>query len=190
MPSTRGLSLLLTASQAADRLGVTVERVLLWAAEGRLRVAGQDENGRALFREHIIESIGADLVALTPPEGRRQRNLRPDRDVDPHVPRLVCGCNPARSALHLCRTGAALNAALQLAETLAVAIPDDPLLRKLAGLCRETLMKHLMPAVVVTTASAPRRSSSDWPASAGEIAAAGSRLTQTASEERTEIAVS
>src|SRR5262249_25317678 len=85
MPSSRGLSLLLTASQAADRLGVSVERVLLWAADGRLRIAGQDEDGRALFREHIIETIGEDLVALTPAEGKRQRHLRPNRDVDPHA---------------------------------------------------------------------------------------------------------
>jgi hypothetical protein len=109
--------------------------VLLWAADGRLRIAGQDEDGRALFREHIIETIGEDLVALTPPEGRRRRNLRPDRDVDPHAPRFVCGCKPGRSALHFCQTGAALYAALQLAEMLVVAMPRDPLLRKLARLC-------------------------------------------------------
>jgi hypothetical protein len=167
------MSLLLTASQAADRLGVSVERVLLWAADGRLRIAGQDEDGRALFREHIIETIGEDLVGLTPPKGRRQRNLRPDRDVDPHAPRLVCGCNPGRSALHFCQTGAALYAALQLAEMLAVAMPRDPLLRKLARLCREALVKHLMPAAGITSACASPHCSSDSPAGETEEANAG-----------------
>jgi hypothetical protein len=59
----RGFSLLLTGTQAADRLGVSVQCVLRWAAEGRLPIAGQDEDGRALFREHVIETIGADLIA-------------------------------------------------------------------------------------------------------------------------------
>jgi hypothetical protein len=186
MPSTGGFSLLLTASQAADRLGVSVERVLLWAAEGRLRVAGQDETGRALFREHIIATIGEDLVALTPHEERRRRNSRPDRDAHPHASRLVCGCNLARSPLHLCRTGAALNGALQLADTLAVAIPEDPLLRKLAGLCLEALMKHVMPPVGVTTgpASEPEKTEPT------EAAAADSQRAESAHEARTEIAVS
>jgi hypothetical protein len=161
-----------------------------------LRVAGQDENGRTLFREHIIETIGEELVALTPPEGRRQRKLRPDRDADPQPPKLACGCNPARSALHLCRTGAALNAALQLAETLAVAIPDDPLLRKLAKLCREALIRHLIPAVGATTAPVPCRRSSELLASgteeadARETAAAESRRSETTGDAGTEMGVS
>jgi hypothetical protein len=145
MPDPRKFSLLLTASQAANRLGVSVERVLLWAAEGRLRIAGQDEGGRSLFREHIIDTVGENLVALMPP-GRPLKNLRRNPNVDLPEPRRPCGCNPTRSALHLCQTGAALNAALQLAEMLAVAMPGDALLRRVASLCREALTKHLMPS--------------------------------------------
>jgi hypothetical protein len=58
MPRSSGFSVLLTASQSADRLRVGIERVLLWAVEGRLRIAGQDEDGRALFREHVIDTAG------------------------------------------------------------------------------------------------------------------------------------
>jgi hypothetical protein len=72
----RGFSLLLTGTQAAERLGISVQRVLRWAAEGRLPIAGQDEDGRALFREHVIETIGEDLVALVPPGDRRLRKMR------------------------------------------------------------------------------------------------------------------
>jgi hypothetical protein len=62
----RGFSLLLTGTQAAERLGVSVQCVLRWAAECRLPIAGQDEDGRALFREHVVETIGEDLVAARP----------------------------------------------------------------------------------------------------------------------------
>ena len=72
----RGFSLLLTGTQAAERLGVSVQRILRWAAEGRLPIAGQDEDGRALFREHVIETIGEDLVALRSPEDCRPRASR------------------------------------------------------------------------------------------------------------------
>src|ERR1041384_2836819 len=113
MPSSRGFSLLLTSGEAADRLGVSVERLFVWVADGRLRVAEQDEAGRALFREHVIDTIGERLAALTPADKRHPK--KSGRTVQ-HQPPLPCGCNPARSGLHLCRTGAALNAALQLTE--------------------------------------------------------------------------
>jgi hypothetical protein len=145
MPSLRGFSLLLTASQAAARLGVPIETVLGWAAAGRLQIAGQDEDGRALFREGVIDGVGEDLAALTPSAlrfARKARRTRPDTE---RLPPLPCGCNLARSPFHLCPTGAALNAALQLAEMLAALTSGDPLLRKLAGLAREALTKHLVP---------------------------------------------
>ena len=72
----RGFSLLLTGTQAAERLGVSVQRVLRWAAEGHLPIAGQDEDGKALFCEHVIETIGENLVALIPPADRRPRSAR------------------------------------------------------------------------------------------------------------------
>jgi hypothetical protein len=129
-----------------------------------LRVAGQDEDGRALFREHVIDSRGEELAVLTPPELRRRGGKPSDKRLNSErgAP-LPCGCNLGRSPLHLCRTGAALNAALQLTETLAVAMPDDPLVRKLAGLCRECLMRHLMPCPRAAITRGPHGCSSDLP---------------------------
>jgi predicted site-specific integrase-resolvase len=72
MPSSRGFSLLLTARQAADRLGVPVGTVLHWVATGRLRIAGQDEDGRALFREGAIESLGDDFTKVTAAPGSHE----------------------------------------------------------------------------------------------------------------------
>ena len=71
-----------------------------------------------------------------------------------HEPPLPCGCNLRRSPPRLCRNGAALNAALQLAELIAAAMPNDPLLRKLARICREALTKHLTVPAEVTGGSA------------------------------------
>jgi hypothetical protein len=162
MPNSRGFSLLLTASQAADRLGVSVERVLLWAAEGYLRIAGQDEDGRALFRQHVVDSRGEELAALTLSELRPRGGKSSDKRLNSERrPPLPCGCNLSRSPLHLCRTGAALNAALQLTETLAVAMPDDPLLRRMAALCREGVMRHLIPCPRVGIAQGPHDCSSE-----------------------------
>lgn len=61
MPSARGFNLLLTARQAAARLGISTSVVLAWAAAGRLRIAGQDEDGRALFREDAVDRLAEDL---------------------------------------------------------------------------------------------------------------------------------
>ena len=73
MPSRRGFSLLLTASQTASRLGVPIETVLGWAATGQLRIAGQDEDGRALFREAAIDTRGEELASLTVPGPRLRK---------------------------------------------------------------------------------------------------------------------
>ena len=73
---SRGFSLLLTGTQAAERLGVSVQLILRWAAEGRLPIAGQDEDGRALFREHVIETIGENLVTQRPPRGCQPHKMR------------------------------------------------------------------------------------------------------------------
>jgi hypothetical protein len=198
---SRRFSLLLTASQTAEVLGVSLHRILSWASDGKLRVIAQTENGQLLFREHEIAGDGEMLAALVPPGERRPRKYRlhaalPFYERPPEQCDLGCGCNLARSPLYLCRTGAALNAALQLAEMLAVAMPNDPLLRKLAGLCREALMKHLMPGVAVITASAAGRNSGDWPvgetrhADGAEIAAAESQHTESASNAGAETDVS
>jgi hypothetical protein len=104
-----------------------------------------------LRSRHRPDPIGEHLAALTPPEIRFAKKARDTRTDVEQIPPLPCGCHLARSPLYLCRTGAALNAALQLAEMLAVAIPNDPLLCKLAGLCREALTKHLVPPVPAGT---------------------------------------
>jgi hypothetical protein len=59
--------MLLTPRQVAARLGVSVERVLLWTREGLLPIAGQDEEGRPLFREHLVATRGAELAGRAPP---------------------------------------------------------------------------------------------------------------------------
>lgn len=71
MPSPRGFNLLLTASQAAMRLDVSTSAVLAWAAAGKLRIAGQDEDGRALFREGAVESLAEHLDVPARPEAPR-----------------------------------------------------------------------------------------------------------------------
>src|SRR3974390_2289988 len=145
MPSSRGFSLLLTASQAADRLGVSVERVLLWAAKGRLRIAGQDEDGRALFREAVIDSRGKELAAAVRAKPRLTKRVRDVVGAPARGP-LPCGCDPERSPPYLCRDGLALNAALQFAELLTFMMPDVPLPPRLAEACRHALIRHLSPA--------------------------------------------
>jgi hypothetical protein len=154
MPSRRGFSLLLTASQAAARLGVPVETVVGWAATGQLRIAGQDEDGRALFREAVIDGRGEELAALTLPGPRVRKGTGEEQLDTEDEPSLLCGCNLRRSPPRLCRNGAALNAAFQLADMIAVAMPNDPLLRKLVGICREALSKHLAPPTEVAERAA------------------------------------
>jgi hypothetical protein len=162
-----------------------------------LRIAGQDEDGRALFRERVVDSRGEELAALTQPALRPRGGKPSDKRLNSeHGRPLQCGCNLGRSPLHLCRTGAALNAALQLTETLAVALPDDPLVRRLAGLCREAVMKHLIPPLRLAAAPAPHDCLSHQSAcetegaDSREAAATDSQLTSAAREEGTETAVS
>jgi hypothetical protein len=143
MPSTRGFSLLLTASQAAARLGLPIQTVLGWAAAGELRIAGQDEDGRALFREAVIDSRGKALAETDRAKSRPTKQVRNVVGIPPRRP-LPCGCDPERSCL--CRDGLALNTALQCAELLTFVMPDDPLPPGLAEICRDALMRHLSPA--------------------------------------------
>ena len=137
MSSPRGFSLLLTASQTAARLGVPIQTVLGWAAAGELRIAGQDEDGRALFREAAIDSRGKELA-----EGdSRLRHTKQPHNVVSATARtpLPCGCDLERP---LCRDGVALSTALQFAEFLTFVMPDDPLPRRLAEACRDALVRH------------------------------------------------
>jgi hypothetical protein len=160
MPSPRGFSLLLTASQAAARIGVPIQIVLGWAAEGELRIAGQDEDGRALFREAAIASRGKELA-----EAYRAKP-RPPQQTHNVVGTLPCGCDLERSHPRLCRDALALNTALQFAELLTLVMPDDPLPRRLAEACDDALSRHL-------TGPLPKRQA---PALQAEVAAGVDRL--------------
>ena len=139
MPIPRGFSLLLTASQAAARLGVPIQTVLGWAAAGELRIAGQDEDGRALFREAGIDSRGKELAKADRPELRPTKQPRNVVGTMARTP-LPCGCDLERP---LCRDGVALSTALQFAEFLTFLMPDDPELRRVAEACRDALSRHL-----------------------------------------------
>jgi hypothetical protein len=140
------IATLLTTVETAEYLGVTVERILYWASDGLLRVAAQTEAGDLLFRQHVLDTVGEDLTALAPVRRpRHRRTMERERLRTP----LPCGCCPSRSAFKLCRTGAGLLAALQLAEGFAAAAPNDRLLAKLAGLCRDALTQHLAPPATV-----------------------------------------
>jgi len=75
MPSPRGFNLLLTAGQAAERLGVSINAVLAWAAAGKLRIAGQDEDGRALFREGAVDQLTQGLAATAGPQPNLSKRL-------------------------------------------------------------------------------------------------------------------
>jgi hypothetical protein len=149
MPSPRGFSLLLTASQAAGRLGVPIQTVLGWAAAGELRITGQDEDGRALFREAVIDSRGKELA-----EANRATQHHPKQALNvvgtmARTP-LPCGCDLERPHPHLCRNGVALKAALQIAELMTFVAPDDPVLGRSAEACRVALMRHLDPTTEPT----------------------------------------
>ena len=163
------LATLLTTEEAAEYLGVTVERILYWARDGLLRVAAQTEAGDLLFRRHVLDTTGENLAVLAPVRRPRKRRL-PACERSRVV--LPCGCCPSRSFFHLCHTGAGLLAALQLAEGFAAVAPDDPLLRRLAGICREALTTHLMPGAGATTALVSRHNTSKRSSSEPEDAAA------------------
>jgi hypothetical protein len=142
MPSPRGFSLLLTASQAASRLGVPIQTVLGWAAAGELRIAGQDEDGRALFREAVIDGRGTELAEADRAKPRHSKQTPNIVSTTARTP-LPCGCDLERPHLSFCRDGLALSTALQFAEFLTFVMPDDPLLRRSAEACRDALMRHL-----------------------------------------------
>jgi hypothetical protein len=134
---------LMTEAEAADFLGVPVEAVALWAREGRLLVAARSEGGQLLFYRWRVEQDGAALAAFAPIRwlsGRRRgQQTAPPSDYGA----LACGCRLSPSPGRLCRTGAALLAAASLSEDIAATVSDDAFLRKLAGLCRDALARHV-----------------------------------------------
>jgi hypothetical protein len=84
-------TMLITTNLAACRLGVAHEHVLGWIARRLLPIAGEDEEGRVLLREHVVVERG-ELLAAEAPEPLRSPRLR-QLWADPTRPRVLpCGC--------------------------------------------------------------------------------------------------
>ena len=69
-------ALLLTLSQAAQRLGVPPTRFYSWLARGLVPIAGQDEDGRALVRENTVARLSEKLAAGLAPETLVPKTIR------------------------------------------------------------------------------------------------------------------
>ena len=125
-------TMLITTNLAACRLGVAHERLLGWIARKLLPIAGEDEEGRVLLREHVVAERGEMLTAESP-ELLRSPRLR-QRWADPTRPRVLpCGCTfssePDAEPLIRCYDARALEANARLADALAAAAPDDAFFR-------------------------------------------------------------
>jgi hypothetical protein len=134
---------LMTEDEAADFLGVPVEAVALWAREGRLLAAARSEGGQLLFYRWRVEQDGAALAAFAPIRWPSSRHRGPQTARPSNHGTLACGCRLSPAPGRLCRTGAALLAAASLSEDIAATVSGDAFLRKLAGLCRDALARHL-----------------------------------------------
>jgi hypothetical protein len=138
----------MTTTLAARRLGVAHERLLDWVARKLLPIAGEDEAGRVLLREHVVLERGEALAAGMP-EGLRSPRLRRlwTNAARPRV--LACGCvfaadaAPNAEPLIRCSDAHALDATTRLAEALVAAAPDDLFFSRLAEVARDALACHL-----------------------------------------------
>lgn len=143
MPS----NLILTCAEAARRVGATSTlRLLAQVRQGKLRVAGQTADGRALFREAEVLRAAQEMPA---------RDLMdPDnRELPPGL--LPCGCwwaRPTRIGENwppegepefLCPEAHGLDLARRLAAAFALAAPDDLFFRRLAAVTREAFERHI-----------------------------------------------
>ena len=140
--------MLITTALAARRLGVTHERLLGWVARKLLPIAGEDEEGRVLLREHLVAERGEALAAEAP-ERLRSPRLR-QTWADPTRPRVLpCGCLFAADAesnaepLIRCVDARALDATARLAGALAAVAPADFFFHRLAEVTRAALARHL-----------------------------------------------
>jgi hypothetical protein len=140
---------LITTNLAACRLGVAHEHLLSWIARKLLPIAGEDEEGRVLLREHVVAERGEVLMAETPelPRSPRLRQLW----ADPTRPRVLrCGCafsfdadaDPDAEPLIRCVDARALEATARLADALAAAAPGDAFFSRLAEVARAALARH------------------------------------------------
>lgn len=148
-------NLLLTCTEAARRAGAaSTFRLLAHARRGKLRIAGQTEDGKVLFREEEVLRAAQEMPA--------RDLIDPDnRDLPPGL--LSCGCcwaPPARVGENrlpegepefLCAEGRGLEMARRLAAAFVAAAPDDPFFCRLAAITRETFERH------IGTAAEPER---------------------------------
>ena len=139
--------MLITTNLAACRLGVAHERLLGWIARKLLPIAGEDEEGRVLLREHVVAERGEALTAEAP-ELLRSPRLR-QLWADPTRPRVLpCGCafssdaDPDAEPLIRCVDARALEATARLADALAAAGPGDAFFSRLTEVARAALARH------------------------------------------------
>ena len=151
--------MLITTALAAHQLGVPHERLLDWVARKLLPIAGEDEEGRVLLREHVVVERG-EVLAAEVPERLRSPRLRRlwARGVRAHV--LRCGCafaadpQPHAEPLICCAEARALDATARLAEAFAATVPGDLFFRRLAEVTRDAFTRHVAgPAADVSLAS-------------------------------------
>jgi hypothetical protein len=137
-------NLLLTPTQVAMRLGIDGRSDIVadLLRRGLLPIAGQDEEGVPLVRQHHVERRGPALLA-------RDFGALPSRfrrlaiaDLPPPLP---CGCaiDERDGPTFLCRTGRALEASAKLAQAFLAAAPADSFFKRLAVVTAEAFSAHL-----------------------------------------------
>ncbi len=139
--------MLITTALAARRLGVAHERLLDWVARKLLPIAGEDEEGRVLLREHVVQERG-EALANEVPERLRSPRLR-CLAADPTPARVLhCGCvfeayaQPDAEPLFRCAEARALDATARLAEAFAATVPGDLFFGHLAKITRDAFARH------------------------------------------------
>jgi hypothetical protein len=140
-------NLLLTSTEAARRVGAaSTLRLLAHAKRGKLRIAGQTEDGRVLFREAEVLRTAQEMPA--------RDLIDPDnRDLPPGL--LPCGCcwapptrigenrPPEGEPEFLCPEARGLDLARRLAAAFVLAAPGDLFLARLAVITREAFERHI-----------------------------------------------
>lgn len=149
MPS----NLLLTCTEAARRIGAaSTFRLLAHARRGKLRIAGQTEDGQVLFREVEVLRAAQEI-----PAGDLSEPIQ--RDLPPGM--LPCGCCFAPSVAYsverelrsstpefLCAEGRGLDLVRRLTAAFAAAAPNDPFFGRLATIASNAFNRHLVGARV------------------------------------------
>jgi len=140
--------MLMTTALAAYRLGITHERILDWIARKLLPIAGEDEEGRVLLREHVVLERGEALAAGAP-ERLRSPRLRQLWATAAPTRVLPCGCAftsdvaPNNEPLIRCADARALEAITRVADAFVAAAPGEQFFRQLAEVTSNALACHV-----------------------------------------------